>query len=584
MVDREKTIALVRSVQQGREDAASELYNTFYSDIYYFILKNVNNDVELAADLTQDTFIEILQTIGNLQEPAAFFKWSHQIAYHRCTAYFRKRHDLLVDEDEDGYSVFDNIQETREEFIPGEALEKEELKKIIYDMLQQLPEEQRSALILRYFNEVSVKDIADIQGVSEGTVKSRLNYGRKSIKQAVESYEKCSGIKLRCTGVVPLLLWLFREYRLSKKIPLTAQFSADALKEKTASVVAKAAAEATRTAAELKNASTGAKAVKNTATVLSAAAEEADMVTAAGEIAGEVAKEAGKEGMKRFGKAGAKTVAKAAGRSLTKKIIAGVTAATLVTGGAVAAPQIIERVQQNSETSQSQRQEIKQTQEQRPLVWVGYGEVFYSWSDYRFDMTVDEMDEDEISGHLVVTDLYELYHETDFTGEGVKENGKIRYSITYSTLLEAGYSEWTQIEMVYDPDTEQMIFEDYYEVVMERQEANPKKKVLAENATWTGTGEDGFCINYEDHQFVLEIYEMTEDTISGKLSVSKDGNMEHISEFTGRGYCENGVNYYYEVKLKTPRTFSYGGLECFWLTYSNDVFSMSNMYIAELTR
>lgn len=256
MVDRKTTIALVRGVQQGRDDAATELYQAFYSDIYYFILKNANNDAELAADLTQDTFMEILQTIQNLQEPAAFFKWSHQIAYHRCTAYFRKRQDLLADEDMDGFSIFDMIQEEREEFISGEALEKEELKKIIFQMLKQLPEEQRSALILRYFNEMSVKDIADIQGVSEGTVKSRLNYGRKSMKQAVESYEKRSGVKLHCAGIIPLLLWLFREYRLSKKISLTAQFSAAALKAKAASAVVKTAAEVTRGAVEVKQAPT----------------------------------------------------------------------------------------------------------------------------------------------------------------------------------------------------------------------------------------------------------------------------------------------------------------------------------------
>ena len=57
-------------------------------------------------------------------------------------------------------------------------------------MIDELPEEQRSALLLRYFDEISVKEIAEIQGVTEGTVKSRLNYGRKAVKEAVEGYEK----------------------------------------------------------------------------------------------------------------------------------------------------------------------------------------------------------------------------------------------------------------------------------------------------------------------------------------------------------------------------------------------------------
>ena len=48
--------------------------------------------------------------------------------------------------------------------------------------------------------------VTDVQGVSEGTVKSRLNYGRKTIKQSVEEYEKKTGVKLHSVGVVPLLL------------------------------------------------------------------------------------------------------------------------------------------------------------------------------------------------------------------------------------------------------------------------------------------------------------------------------------------------------------------------------------------
>ena len=223
MIEKERLVTIVRGLQEGDPEAATQLYETFQEDVYYFILKTVNNDRELAEDLTQDTFIEILETIGKLQEPVAFVTWSKQIAYHKCTAYFRKRKELLADENEDGYSVFDTFEEENEEFIPDAALEKDDLKNTIAAMINELPEEQKSALVLRYFNEISVKEIAQIQGVTEGTVKSRLNYGRKAIKQSVEAYEKKNGIKLRCVGIIPLLLWLFRQYRLAEGISLTAQ-------------------------------------------------------------------------------------------------------------------------------------------------------------------------------------------------------------------------------------------------------------------------------------------------------------------------------------------------------------------------
>lgn len=210
MIEKQQLTAMVQAVQNGEEGAAAVLYQTFYNDIRLYLLGKVS-DPELAADLTQDTFIEIFDTIDSLKEPAAFVTWSRKVAYHRYTAYQRKRRELLFDKV--GTAMLDSAVEERKEFIPDEALDSEELKKIIQEMIDSLPEEQRSAILMRYFEEIPVKDIAEIQGVAEGTVKSRLNYGRKTIKKSVEAYEKQHGIKLHCKGVIPLLIWLFLEYQ-----------------------------------------------------------------------------------------------------------------------------------------------------------------------------------------------------------------------------------------------------------------------------------------------------------------------------------------------------------------------------------
>ena len=82
----DKLTTLVCAVQQGDRQAADELYTAVHQGLYYYISKTVN-DPELAQDLLQETFIEIYQTIDKLNEPAAFLKWSRQIAYHKCTAW-----------------------------------------------------------------------------------------------------------------------------------------------------------------------------------------------------------------------------------------------------------------------------------------------------------------------------------------------------------------------------------------------------------------------------------------------------------------------------------------------------------------
>ena len=239
-MDKELTIKLVKAVQAGDRKAAGQLYEESYRDIYYFILKTVK-EKELAEDLTQDAFIQIMRDISNLQEPEAFVGWSRQIAYRSCTAYFRKRKELLVDENEDGVTVFDTITEENAEFIPHEALDKEDLKKTILAMIDSLPQEQRSALILRYYEELPVSQIAKIQNVSEGTVKSRLNYGRNAVRKSVEAYEK-NGVKLHSFAILPLLLWLFRKQKLAAGKPITAGAAAGA--SAGAAVAGKAAAGA----------------------------------------------------------------------------------------------------------------------------------------------------------------------------------------------------------------------------------------------------------------------------------------------------------------------------------------------------
>lgn len=473
MKDTEQLIAIISNLQNGKDEAASELYDAYHDDVYYFILKTVN-DPELAADLMQETFIEILQTIGNLKEPAAFPAWSRQIAYHKCTAHFRKRHELLVDENEDGQTVFDTLVEEREEFIPDEALEKQDLRQIIHRMINDLPEEQRAAIMMRYFDELSVKEIAQVQSVSEGTVKSRLNYGRQAIKQSVKDYEKKNGVKLHCAGVIPLLLWLLK---MTGGLETTANATAVA-----------------------------------------------------------------EEGLK------------AAGKLTAKKVIAGVTAAVVVTGGVTAG--------------------ILLTKEpELPMQWYGYGEVAGN-DGKRFDLQIEEMDDTHLIGVLEVSSLYKTTHKTAFEGEGSVSGESVVYTLNFETPAVLGTVityEYPQMEVIYNKETDQFVFNEWYvyEAVLNRAKTEPSA-LLAQNEVWSGYGEDGFYNSFKkDHLFTLEINELRTEEIAGNLTVSYEGQTDHVSEFSGRGYMENG-EIHYEILLETPRSMNYiieYTLDRFWLIY-----------------
>ena len=208
-MEKEKLIDLVTKAKQGDGEAVESLFSEFYNDVYYFAHKTVK-DPDLACDITQESFLEVINTLDQLQEPAAFHSWLRKITYHQCTRYFKKKKEVQVDEDEDGNSIFDTLADESEGSVPSEVYEKEEFRKTILDMVDNLSEEQRAAVMLYYFDELSVEEVANIQGVSVGTVKSRLNYARKALKKSVEDYEKKNGIKLHSLAPLPLLLLLLR--------------------------------------------------------------------------------------------------------------------------------------------------------------------------------------------------------------------------------------------------------------------------------------------------------------------------------------------------------------------------------------
>ena len=93
-----------------------------------------------------------------------------------------------------------------------------ETKRLVQEMIDDLSDDQRMAIVLHYMEYYSVKQIAEIMGCSEGTVKSRLNYGRKAIRDRVLLLEK-QGTKLYCLPLAPFLYWLFQQQAQSFLFP-----------------------------------------------------------------------------------------------------------------------------------------------------------------------------------------------------------------------------------------------------------------------------------------------------------------------------------------------------------------------------
>ncbi len=201
----ERITNLITKAQKGDIDARNQLVSETYNEIYFYVLKTVK-DENVAMDVTQDTFLEIMSTLNSLREPKAFPLWARRIAYHKSALHFRKNKEVFVEENEDGETIFDQLPDESEGALPEQVAEDKEFRGTIMGMINNLSPEQRSALLLYYYEKMSVKDIAEIQDTTENTVKSRLSYARKAIKGKVEEYEERTGTKLHSIAIIPLLL------------------------------------------------------------------------------------------------------------------------------------------------------------------------------------------------------------------------------------------------------------------------------------------------------------------------------------------------------------------------------------------
>lgn len=203
----------VKRLKEGNTDAYQNVYELSKNYIYKIINDIVQNH-HTTEDLMQETYLQIYRKIDTLNEPTAFYVWAGRIATNLTLRHVQKyRNEVAfaqVAEDEDSGTIFDKAQNDYEEFIPETVLHNAEQQKIIAEILDGLSVEQKLSVQYYYFEEMSVNDIAEEMQCSPGTVKSRLNYARKSLKDAISQFEIKNDVKLYSLASIPVFYFVFR--------------------------------------------------------------------------------------------------------------------------------------------------------------------------------------------------------------------------------------------------------------------------------------------------------------------------------------------------------------------------------------
>jgi len=174
---------LMAHLKRGDIHVFDELYARYSNRLLFYFFRMLGNNEELAQDFLQNLFLKIIENPGLYHRNRKFSSWIFTIANNMCKNEYRntETRKKLILEVQHSYKNSDSA-DTEQNLIH------EEFKNALYNELDQFDESQKSAFLLRFREQLSIKEIGNILGCSEGTVKSRLFYTTKKLAKTLKHY------------------------------------------------------------------------------------------------------------------------------------------------------------------------------------------------------------------------------------------------------------------------------------------------------------------------------------------------------------------------------------------------------------
>lgn len=168
---------ILRRIQEGDTSAFEKLVRKYYRNIFALCYRRIG-DSDVASDLCQDTFLKLISSVQSIQHRGKFSNYLYTIALNTCTDYLKKKRLYIED------SSTERIEDT--EPLPEEWVLTGERNAILAEYLNTLPDIQKEAIILFYFQGEKLKDIAEMTEVNISTVKSRIRRGILKLRSLFE--------------------------------------------------------------------------------------------------------------------------------------------------------------------------------------------------------------------------------------------------------------------------------------------------------------------------------------------------------------------------------------------------------------
>ncbi len=169
----------VPQARVGDPAAWDALFRRYQLPLYVYAFELVH-DEQASLDIVQETFINAARHIGSLREDEKFGSWLFGIAHQKCIQRWRKQ-----DRERTAFEEF-AAESAEFEDGPDELLIRREQEAGFMALLNRLPTAQRSVVLLHIVEDFSLEEIAGITGTALGTVKSRLHYAKKALRELIE--------------------------------------------------------------------------------------------------------------------------------------------------------------------------------------------------------------------------------------------------------------------------------------------------------------------------------------------------------------------------------------------------------------
>ncbi|WP_227395918.1 RNA polymerase sigma factor SigW [Jeotgalibacillus aurantiacus] len=178
----------IQQVLKGDQNAFGEIVELYKDRVYHVCFRMLGNRHE-AEDIAQEAFIRAYTNIHTFDIDRKFSTWIFRIATNLCIDRIRKKKpDYYLDAEvagTEGLTMYSQVES--DEPLPEDEVESMELQESIQKEISLLPDKYRSVIVLKYIEELSLKEISEILDLPLGTVKTRIHRGREALRKQLRS-------------------------------------------------------------------------------------------------------------------------------------------------------------------------------------------------------------------------------------------------------------------------------------------------------------------------------------------------------------------------------------------------------------